>query len=226
LEKLSFKKCWYCEAIENRSDKAVDHFRPKGNVKDTEHQGYWWLAFDWNNYRYSCTFCNSRRKDQKTGETGGKSDYFPLIDEANRAMTKGDDIELEKPVLLDPTKPADPSCLWFEEDGRAIPKYSEEERPNAYKRAMTSINLYHLDHTDLIEARKAVAIKIKAKIKSGNKYFKQLDQASGNEEHAFGEVFKELREMIKENSEFSAFSRAILLGNRDIDWIQSVFQGA
>jgi len=226
LGKLSFKKCWYCEAREVRSDKAVDHFRPKGNIKDTDHQGYWWLAFDSNNYRYSCTFCNCLRTDQETGETKGKQDYFPLIDEIERAKTKEEDIDIERPELLDPTKPGDPGQLWFSEDGRAIPKYSKSEKPNAYKRAMTSIKLYHLDHTDLVKARKALAIKINTKIKDGKRYFKRLDESSEEVKHAFGGVVKDLIEMIKEDSEFSAFSRALLLGHRDIDWVDNVFQGA
>ena len=33
LRSLSHGKCWYCESIDARSDNAVDHYRPKGNVK-------------------------------------------------------------------------------------------------------------------------------------------------------------------------------------------------
>src|SRR5215472_15041330 len=63
LQELSFNKCWYCESIEIRSDNAVDHYRPKSRVNgEPQHHGYWWLAFDWKNYRFSCTFCNSLRK--------------------------------------------------------------------------------------------------------------------------------------------------------------------
>src|SRR6266496_5376859 len=72
LKTLS-KKCWYCESLELRSDQPVDHFRPKGAVRGTKAaSGYWWLAFDWKNYRLSCTFCNSRRVDVEGGTEGGK----------------------------------------------------------------------------------------------------------------------------------------------------------
>ena len=103
LESLSFGKCWYCEARQIRSRMAVDHFRPKNNVKNVnpEHDGYWWLAFDVSNYRLSCTFCNSLVKDED-GTTRGKQDLFPLLDESARARTPDDDLELEKPTLLDP----------------------------------------------------------------------------------------------------------------------------
>ena len=77
------KKCWYCESPVDRADNAVDHFRPKGRVSDAvnPHTGYRWLAFDRSNFRYACTFCNSRRKDVVNGTAGGKADRFPLLDE-------------------------------------------------------------------------------------------------------------------------------------------------
>src|SRR5690606_29373654 len=73
LEKLMHGKCWYCEANEVRHDRAVDHFRPKNEVKDhvtdkiLDHPGYWWLAFEPDNFRYSCQYCNEIRKDTEGG---------------------------------------------------------------------------------------------------------------------------------------------------------------
>jgi hypothetical protein len=46
-------KCWYCEEKTARFTYHVDHFRPKGRVKDKGRDpelGYWWLAFDYRNY--------------------------------------------------------------------------------------------------------------------------------------------------------------------------------
>ena len=89
---LSNGKCWYCEAKEDRSDYHVDHFRPKKRVMlldGTACDGYWWLAFDWTNYRIACSYCNSPH----TGEDGiarGKSDSFPLRDERFRAKVPED----------------------------------------------------------------------------------------------------------------------------------------
>lgn len=87
LEQLSNRKCWYCEAIQERSDKHVDHFRPKNRVDEdgcSDHPGYWWLAFDWRNFRYSCTYCNAPRRDVEQGTTKGKGARFPLLDETKR----------------------------------------------------------------------------------------------------------------------------------------------
>src|SRR5690606_18184599 len=82
-ELLPDKKCWYCESPVDRDDNAVDHFRPKNRESDAsqKHNGCRWLAFTHTNYRYACTFCNSRRKGVANATVGGKADRFPLLDE-------------------------------------------------------------------------------------------------------------------------------------------------
>lgn len=91
LAALLHDKCWYCETPMDRSDNAVDHFRPKNRVADAAnpHAGYRWLAFDESNFRYACTYCNSRRIDQEGGTAGGKADRFPLVNEAQRGTWLG-----------------------------------------------------------------------------------------------------------------------------------------
>jgi hypothetical protein len=112
LKRASHEKCWYCESVDIRSDNAVDHFRPKNAVAEcSDHEGYWWLAFKWENFRFCCTFCNCRRVNQATGHAGGKADHFPLKDEGRRARSPGDDLEDEEPMLLDPSSSADPGHL-------------------------------------------------------------------------------------------------------------------
>ena len=81
LAECSYDKCWYCEIKQERSDNAVDHFRPKSL--------YPWLAFEKSNFRYTCTYCNSRRKNPDTGETEGKGDAFPLLGGTPRATEEG-----------------------------------------------------------------------------------------------------------------------------------------
>ena len=67
LETIVGKKCWYCESKQSRSDKEVEHFRPKKRVTGVTppHSGYKWLTFDYRNLRYSCAFCNKRRRDKE-----------------------------------------------------------------------------------------------------------------------------------------------------------------
>ncbi|HWO33074.1 MAG TPA: hypothetical protein VNO32_30120, partial [Candidatus Acidoferrum sp.] len=101
LRLASHGKCWYCESSQDRSDKPVDHFRPKNKVFEAEgHPGYWWLAFDWTNYRYSCTYCNSKRRDIEGRTEGGKHDHFPIIAPPPHARSDADPQDRAK--LLDP----------------------------------------------------------------------------------------------------------------------------
>ena len=61
LKKESAGKCAYCEAptsVVAHGD--VEHFRPKSI--------YWWLAYCYDNYLYSCQICNQ----------SFKSNHFPV----------------------------------------------------------------------------------------------------------------------------------------------------
>lgn len=108
LGELLHDKCWFCETQIDRSDNAVDHFRPKKAVSGTAnpHAGYRWLAFALENFRYSCTYCNSRRVDQIGGTAGGKANLFPLVNETKIVYTEGL-VKDEAPALLDPCSVSD-----------------------------------------------------------------------------------------------------------------------
>jgi uncharacterized protein (TIGR02646 family) len=168
LRSLSHGKCWYCESIDPRSDNAVDHYRPKGNVRNAAppHDGYWWLAFDWMNYRFSCTFCNSIRTSATTA--GGKQDYFPLWEENKRARCDTDDIDQELPLLLDPARITHVRLIAFSEDGSigpAVPKTQEPE----YRMADETITRYHLKHPILVERRALKLLEVRAWIDEADK---------------------------------------------------------
>jgi hypothetical protein len=76
---LSHDKCWYCETSTHRMTGEIDHHRPKAEVRGSNHPGYWWLGFDWRNWRFVCKFCNSESRDLETGIVGGKGNHFPLL---------------------------------------------------------------------------------------------------------------------------------------------------
>ncbi|WP_210458766.1 hypothetical protein [Vibrio crassostreae] len=145
VEDLSFGKCWYCESRESRSNMPVDHFRPKGGVTGCkDHPGYWWLAFDWRNYRYSCTYCNSlasieSEKSEPTLE--GKGNFFDLVIHKKRSYEAG---QLEsEPMLLDPCVKTDTELLTFAPNGLPKPSSSKTKSMD-YKRAEYSIVKYRL----------------------------------------------------------------------------------
>ena len=229
LGKLSDKKCWYCEVKvkPERSDVPIDHFRPKNRVnkKDCEgHPGYWWLAFDWKNFRYSCTHCNSSHHDTTTDMTGGKADRFPLRDEAKRCRTPADLLSEEQPVLLDPTVITDPGLLWFDDDGSAHPKYLKSTAPWPYRRARESIDIYHLNHSNLKEARQIVCNKCRRKVVEGDEAWKDLSKGSIRAEEQFKKAVEDLGEFMDENAEYSAAARATVMGLRSADrpWLDTV----
>lgn len=151
--KVSHGKCWYTEAQGSASDYDMDHFRPKSdvevlqdkttNIKTTNKKGsYWWLAFDWQNYRYSATKPNKKKKS-----------YFPLK-EGTVAANDEESIKNECPVLIDPTNKDDISLITFDRIGNACPACSEEDEASwGSIRAKISIRTYNLNYQKLVEAR-------------------------------------------------------------------------
>jgi uncharacterized protein (TIGR02646 family) len=222
LEEVSHGKCWYCESSQHRSDNAVDHYRPKNKNRSGEHEGYWWLAFDWQNYRYSCTYCNSRRKDDVGGTRGGKHDDFPLFNPEERATATNRDCSRELPYLLDPTAPEDPSLLWFEPDGRVVPRYSKATSERRYLRAEKSIELYHLNYYKTEEDRQKLYNKIRTLIGEGDNLFPSADSDRVAHSALSNLVIAPLLELIKPTADFSVAARMFLVGFKDRPWVEGV----
>ena len=99
LLRVQHNKCCYCESkFRHTSYGAVEHYRPKGSVKQAhgqreEYPGYYWLVYDWNNLLVSCEVCN----------TSYKGDLFPLVDNNARACNHHDNIDIEQPLFINPT---------------------------------------------------------------------------------------------------------------------------
>ena len=173
--------------------------------------GYWWLAFEWRNYRYSCTFCNSRRVDLDGGTEGGKHDHFPLFDETRRARTPAEDLDQEQPFLLDPCDPADPVLLWFDEDGRPVPSPTTCPDVDCYlgQRALISIRLLHLDHVDLVERRRALCNRIRELIHHADRMFLRYQGGDATAHEAFSNSIRQLRGTLHEREEYTATAYAM-----------------
>jgi uncharacterized protein (TIGR02646 family) len=215
LARQSNGKCWYCESKELRSDNAVDHFRPKNRIAESpEHDGYWWLAFDWKNFRLSCTYCNSRRVFETS--SGGKHDHFPLIQPPDWAQNPGDEIN-EINILLDPCNCDDPRLLSFNISGRAIPTDSNV-KSNDYLRADKSIEIYHLGHEATRKARKDLYLQIRNTVAQINRSISLNDKASIREHK------EKLIYLIQPDGEksFNSIARAYLRQFRDHEWVQHI----
>lgn len=204
-------KCWYCESADIRADVPVDHFRPKNRVEsEANHLGYWWLAFDWQNYRCACTFCNSRRVFSDT--EGGKACKFPLVDPATRANSPTDVQELidEVPDFLDPFNAEDEKLLWFDGDGKPIPK--PDATASEARKVNNSIDIFHLHETRIIRARNRIRLEIEREvtlIRGGL----NIVQAKNN-----------LRKMIRNTEEFSRTAVVYLSLHRDLVEVQEILR--
>lgn len=228
LAKLFNYKCWYTESLQQGTDVDVDHYRPKKRVaelseKDNSHPGYWWLAFQLENYRYSCIVANRRRRDVETDKTGGKADHFPILNEQSRAWTPDCDCDEEQPILLDPCKAADVALITFKEDGEAMARYSENIKPRLYQRADVSINYYSLNHSDFVRARIGLRDEMNRLIKSADKYYKKLESGDATNDHAYEEAITLLRKMCKHAAPFSSFCKSYLDSYRYEDFLSGVF---
>ncbi|HFT3224748.1 TPA: HNH endonuclease [Klebsiella pneumoniae] len=225
LANLSNDKCWYCELPIPRSDNAVDHFRPKGRVSDATnpHDGYRWLAFEPSNFRYACTFCNSRRKDVDGGTVGGKADRFPLQNEAQRVYQAGSVIN-EMPTLLDPCDIGDWQLLGCQkENGKPCAASTDAEQQ---ARANISIDIYHLHHEPTCKLRHLEAVKLLSDIEEAKELF-IATQTDATQKVAFKRVAARILKAIHANSSFSGDMRYLLRGERETNhysWIQSLLE--
>jgi hypothetical protein len=145
---LFYNKCWYSEAQEAVSAYHVDHFRPKGQVtgvgRTRPEPGYWWLAFNWQNYRICGQLINVK-----------KSDVFPLVSGHRATPDAPGSLRLEAPSLLDPTTD-DARLVSFEmdEDGcRAVPSGGADAED--FARVITTIEVIGLNRLDRLNRKRA-----------------------------------------------------------------------
>ena len=205
LKKLRNSKCWYSESPNPGSDKDVDHFRPKKAVtEDPEHEGYWWLAFSWINYRYSCQWCNQRRVDTANGTDGGKLNHFPVSPGSFRARQEVDNWKKEEVELLDPIDPEDWKLLTFLPNGYPIPAKPSGTRE--HDRAKISIQIYHLHYYDFVHARKAKAMKVRLLIQEMDEIYPKIDNQWMK--LLYKERQKDLFRLIHPDSDYSAAALA------------------
>jgi hypothetical protein len=137
------RKCWYSESVNDFAHCHIDHFRPKLRAlheANTDQGGYWWLAFDWMNYRYAGPAGNIRKRD-----------YFNVF--INKANLPDDAIENEDIYFLDPAEPEDPGKLKYNNEGVISPK-ATDEASRAYIQAEYTIRRMNLNMIGLVEGRK------------------------------------------------------------------------
>lgn len=215
LSQLSNGKCWYSEACEVMSDRDIDHFRPKNEAKNIDNvprateAGYWWLAYDYENYRFSSQYSNQFRKDKfdKKKDKHGKNVYFPLFQNSQVATNKRS-CDDEQIMLLDPCRRDDPGLLTFNDKGIAIPDAAAILDPDDKVRVEVSIRVYHLDHTPLEELRERVWGVCQRKIDEIRKITNDPDGMSNFGKNRIKFLKDEIRGMTERSQEVSAVAIA------------------
>lgn len=159
LAKMSYGKCWYSESKDPQSFFDVDHFRPKKAAKranGSSDDGYPWLAFSLDNFRYSAGRSNRPNSDEDTEEAAGKGSWFPLLDGSPCANWDDRCVDQERPLLLDPKVRSDVALLDINpETGLAVASPTCLGQIKTL-RVSRSIQLYGLNLPKLVNARKQV----------------------------------------------------------------------
>lgn len=208
LLKLSYHKCWFSEARDCFNHWDVEHFRPKKSAKDldgTDHKDcYWWLAFEWTNFRI-CGSVGNRKKGT----------YFPLKEGCKR-IGPMEDVRLEDPMLLDPADPDDPSLISFDLNGDVILAPGVED-PWEVERVEYSIERYNLNNYSLlVDQRKLVWSECWNMIQQ---YLAELNGYKLTNSPVARQLCKErakhIRKMVRAEKEFSSVARACVLNSGD-----------
>lgn len=153
-----FDKCGFCESnIKKTGYGDVEHYYPKGEVwelSDTEGRriktilstlGYWWLAYDWNNYLFACAKCNQKFKGS----------YFPVKQRARCLPPKQRPTKKfpkEIPLLLNPYGRTDPGKHLLLEGTGVLRERSRFGRE--------TIRTCGLNRLELITAREKIALRV------------------------------------------------------------------
>lgn len=118
LKRDTHNKCAYCEAstaVVAHGD--VEHFRPKSI--------YWWLAFAFDNYLFSCQICNQTYKGDKFPIRGARAvaPLMPALKPSGMALD-----QLVATLVFDTAALTDAqlTILWQGEDADLINPYLED----------------------------------------------------------------------------------------------------
>ncbi|MBU1194000.1 MAG: hypothetical protein KKE62_01795 [Proteobacteria bacterium] len=205
LQALSKGKCWFSEVRELYSYYDVEHFRPKKEAIDIngfKRDGYWWLAFDYSNFRL-CGNVGNRKK-------GG---WFPLKDTSYCSTYDLQCEESEECYLLDPTDLNDVALIAFNEEGNAIIVPDNEISEWDKQRVEVSIKRLKLnEHEALTEERKKIWQKVSQEI---DLFLKSKSRCSnGGNPAAMGKMkehARNIRKMSRSESELSSVAKWCVL---------------
>ncbi len=225
LSKISHEKCWYSEVRIAPSELEIDHFRPKNRVTNSKipHKGYWWLAFQWDNFRLAYSLINKRRRDPRDENVQGKGCYFPLVlEDARVPDTQPAPTGKERPQLIDPCVKADVQLIDYAvEDGKVVERYKAAQNAAQHLRARISIELFHLNEGTLIRDRHELQVAIRHaanRIEELEAERESVGKLTEGQQEEYDRLINQIGETINSASRFSSFARACLRQNGDRGW--------
>jgi len=149
LQSLFRAKCAYCETPVERSTMNVDQFRPQTRAVNLDGSlnadGYWWLAYEWNNLYATCANCEQM-----------KGSRFPIAGARARPGARSEALAGEQPLLLDPCVDSPEKDLLFSESGRVASRT---------KRGRVTIDVLGLNRSSLIEGRREALESLRSELK-------------------------------------------------------------
>lgn len=223
FERIYGAKCWYTESKNPGTDDDIDHYRPKGALAGVDdHDGYWWEAFNWRNFRLSCHRANRLGTSPDTGDVHGKGSWFPLLDEADRCREPEDDLDRERPTLLDPTDPGDAAVLTFDQDGSVALVPGLEGDHEAQRRFEDSREYLHLDWPMFREERQRLFARIYSKVVEGDQAGSKAARGDHTARAWLKGVAVELIDLAGEPKPYSRAAQAYIMRFRDRVWVRTM----
>lgn len=204
---LSAGKCWFSEVRELYSHYDVEHFRPKKEAKALDaslRDGYWWLAFDYMNFRV-CGNAGNRKK-------GG---WFPLKDGSLCSTHAQPCEESETRYLLDPIDDDDVALIAFDEEGKVIPMPGSSTWEQ--DRVIETVRRLKLnEHAPLAEARRKIWEQVDRLIKDFNEAKSRCGKGNNPGAKAkLTNIRARAREFTDPSAELSAVARWCILVRND-----------
>jgi hypothetical protein len=215
LGEMSHGKCWYSESNDPQSFFDVDHFRPKNEAKRAEklsdEQGYQWLAFSWENFRYAATKSNRLSTNPDTDDVEGKGSWFPLVEGTPCARWDNRCTTDEKPILIDPISLSDVRLVTVSpNDAKIVP--SRFAKGVDIQRVKRSAEIYGLNLPPIKDARLRLMREIHGLVDSLDCLLDSME----DEDFPTGVIKsmkglqEELRKKTDANSPYSRAARAVL----------------
>jgi|GEM_PF-4324276 len=219
LEQLFNEKCAYCESkIKHASPFHIEHWRPKKKVTERKgHNGYYWLASEWDNLLLACPTCNTQHK--KT--------FFPIDVGSSYAIKSEDDYRtLEKPLLVNPCETDPEKIFTYTRHGMITSENISGKK---------SIEVYGLFRSRLVGIRKKRADNvlreldnIKITIDNNAELISQYNVPVDatpikNNLILIDSAVRKLSELIEPSEQFAGLSRYIIKEYRKMNSTNNVF---